>query len=158
MNKLKKLGGLMAKDKFTNPFWGDSFPHFKESRFPWFDSDLMLSSYRRNVDLINTTQQIAAETTKAVIELQAAYMKDIFEQLSEQSKRNFSTFSPEERVAQQKEATKTTFNQAMEHARNVNSLISQSNEKIMENVQKRFKESIDESGEYATKPRTKTKT
>jgi phasin family protein len=72
-------------------------------------------------------------------------MKDVFEQLSEQTKDNMAPFSPEERVAHQSKATKATLDQAIEHARDVNTLISQSNEKIIENVQKRFKEGVEES-------------
>ena len=146
----------MSKDTYTNPFWGESFKGLKDIKLPWLDTELMLSSYRRNMDLINTTQQIAAETTKAVVQLQAQYMKDVFEQLSEQTKHNISTFSPEERVAHQSEATKATLDQAIEHARNVNTLISQSNEKIIETVQKRLKEGVDESASLAKKAKTKS--
>lgn len=141
----------MSKETYTNPFWGDSTKGLKDMKLPWMDSELMLSNYRRNMNFINTTQQIAAETTKAVIQLQTQYMKDIFEQLSEQTKQNISTLSPEEKVSRQSEATKTALDQAIEHARNVNTLISQSNEKIIENVQKRFKESVDESSSLGKK-------
>jgi phasin family protein len=145
----------MNKETYTNPFWGDNVKGLKDIKFPWFDSELMLSNYRRNMNLINTTQQIAAETTKAVIQLQAQYMKDVFEQLSEQTKQNISTFSPEERVAYQSEKTKAAVDQAVDHARNVNTLISKSNEKIIENVQKRFNEGVDESASLAKKTKTK---
>ena len=147
----------MSKETNTNPFWNDTFKGFKDNKLPWFDTELMLSSYRRNMNLITTTQQIAAETTKAVIQLQAQYMKDVFEQLSDQSKQNITTFSPEEKVVQQSEKTKTAFDQAIEHAKNVNSIIATSNEKIIENVQQRFKEGVDESTSLAKKATTTTK-
>lgn len=145
----------MSKDTSNNPFWGDGFKGLKDPKLPWFDTELMLSSYRRNMNLINTTQQIAAETTKAVMQLQAQYMKDIFEQMSEQTKQTVSNSSPEDRVIKQSESTKATIDQAIEHARNVNTLISKSNEKIIENVQKRFKEGVDESTALAKKTKTK---
>src|SRR5436190_22842269 len=103
----------MNKDTYTHPFWGENFKGLKDNKLPWFDTELALASYRRNMHLINTTQQIAAETTKAVIQLQAQYMKDVFEQLSEQTKQNISTFSPEERVAHQSEKAKTAVDQAI---------------------------------------------
>lgn len=146
----------MSKDTYTNPFLGDPFKGWKDNKLPWVDTELMLSSYRRNMNLINTTQKIVAETTKAVLQLQAQYMKDVFEQMSEQTKQNISTASPEESVTRQSETTKATLDQAIEHARNVNTLISKSNEKIIENVQKRFKEGVDESTSLAKKT-TKTK-
>lgn len=145
----------MPKDSYTNPFWGDNFKGLKDPKLPWLDTELLLSSYRRNMNLINTTQQIAAETTKAVIQLQAQYMKDILEQMTEQTKQTVSTASPEDRVIHQSESTKATIDQAIEHARNVNTLIAKSNEKIIETVQKRFKEGVDESTALAKKAKTK---
>lgn len=148
----------MSKDTYTNPFWNDSFKGFKDNKLPWFDAELALSSYRRNMHLITTTQQIAAETTKAVMQLQTQYMKDVFEQLSEQTKQNMTApFSPEERVSQQSEKTKTALDQAIEHARTVNSIIATSNEKIIENVQQSFKEGVDESTSVAKKATTAKK-
>ncbi|MBA3814294.1 MAG: phasin family protein [Alphaproteobacteria bacterium] len=141
----------MSKETYSSPFWGENFKGFKDNKFPWLDTDLILSGYRRNMTLITTTQQIAAETTKAVMQLQAQYMKDVFEQLSEQTKKNISAASPEERVAHQSEKAKTAVDQAIEHGRNVNAIITKSNEKIIENVQKRFKEGVDESASLARK-------
>lgn len=141
----------MSKDPYTNPFAGDTFNAFKEAKLPWFDPELMFSSYKRNMNLITTTQQIAAETTKAVVQLQAQYIKDVLEQLSERTKQNISTASPEEKATQQSEATKASLDQAIDHARNVNTVIAKSNEKIIETVQKRFKEGVDESASMAKK-------
>lgn len=145
----------MSKDTYSNPFWGDHFKGLKDPKLPWLDTELMLASYRRNMNLINTTQQIAVETTKAVMQIQAQYMKDVFEQISEQTKQNVSTISPEDRAFKQSESTKAVVDQAIEHARNVNTLIAKSNEKIIENVQKRFKEGVDESTALAKKTKTK---
>lgn len=141
----------MSKDPYTNPFADDTFKAFKEAKLPWFDPELMFSSYKRNMNLITTTQQIAAETTKAVVQLQAQYIKDVLEQLSERTKQNISTISPEEKATQQSEATKASLDQAIDHARNVNTVIAKSNEKIIETVQKRFKEGVDESASMAKK-------
>lgn len=145
----------MSKDGYTNPFWGEATKNWKDAKLPWLDMELMLSNYRRNMDLINTTQQIVTETTKAVVQLQTQYMKEIFEQMNEQTKQNISTASPEEKVAHQSDAAKKNLDQAVEHARNVNEIISKSNEKIIENVQKRFKESVDETASMAKKAKPK---
>lgn len=145
----------MNKDTYTNPFWNESLKGWKDTKLPWLDMELMLSSYRRNMDLINTTQQIVAETTKAVAQLQTQYMKDIFEKMNEQTKQNISMTSPEEKVARQSDATKKNLDQAVEHARNLNEIISKSNEQIIENVQKRFKESVDETTSMAKKAKPK---
>lgn len=145
----------MMKDTFTNPFWNENLKGWKDAKLPWLDMELMLASYRRNMDLINTTQQIVAETTKAVAQLQTQYMKDIFEQMNEQTKQNISMSSPEEKVARQSDATKRNLDQAVEHTRNLNEIISKSNEQLIENVQKRFKESVDETTSMAKKAKPK---
>jgi len=145
----------MNKDTYTNPFFGEGWKAMKDTKLPWLDMELFLSNYRRNMNLISTTQQIAAETTRAVIQLQTQYMKDVFDQLGEQTKKNMSTLSPEEKVTQQTESTKNTLDQAVEHARNVNTLIAKSNEQIVENVQKSFKESVDESASLGKKTKGK---
>ena len=142
-------------NKETNNFWGENFKKWNEAKLPWLDSDLLLSNYRRNAELINTTQQIVAETTKAVIQLQAQYMKEVFEQANTQTKQNMTMGSPEEKVSRQSDATKRNLDQAVEHTRNLNDILSQSNEKIIENVQKRFKETIDETASMAKKTKTK---
>lgn len=141
----------MTKETFTNPFSAENFKGFKDVKLPWLDSEFILSNYRHNMNLINSTQQIAADTTKAIMQLQAQYMKDVFEQLGEQTRQNISTFSQKERATKQSEGAKTAIDHAIEHARNVNTLISQSNEKIIENVQKRFNEGVEETAAMAKK-------
>jgi len=145
----------MNKDTFTNPFWNESLKGWKEAKLPWLDMELMLSSYRRNMELIHTTQQIVSETTKAVAQLQAQYMKDIFEQMNEQTKHNLSIATPEEKAARQTDTTKKNIDQAVEHAKILNEIISKSNEQIIDNVQKRFKESVDETTSLAKKAKPK---
>jgi phasin family protein len=138
-------------NKETNNFWSENFKKWNEAKLPWLDAEVLLSNYHRNMDLINSTQQIVAETTKAVIQLQAQYMKDIFEQVNAQTKQNMTACSPEEKVSRQSDATKKNLDQAVEHGRNLNELLSKSNEKIIENVQKRFKETLDETASLAKK-------
>lgn len=141
---------------YTNPFWNEGLKGFKDGKLPWFDMDLMLSNYRRNMELINTTQQIVSETTKAVAQLQTQYMKDFFEQMQEQTKQNLSMGSPEEKFTRQSDATKKNLDHAVAHARHLNEIIAKSNENIIENVQKRFNEGVEETaamGKKAAKAR-----
>lgn len=145
----------MSKETHTNPFWNEHGMGLKGTKLPWLDPELMMTNYRRNVDLMNTTQQIAAETTKAVMQLQSQYVKDVFEQFGEQTKRNMSTGSPEEKATRQTETTRATFDQTVDHARTLNAIIAKSGEKIIENVQKHLKESLDDSATAAKKTKTK---
>lgn len=145
----------MSKETHTNPFWNEHYMGLKGTKLPWLDPEVIMANYRRNVDLMNTTQQIAAETTKAVMQLQAQYIKDVFEQFSEQTKRNMSASSPEEKATRQTETTKETFDQTIDHARTLNAIIAKSGEKIMENVQKHLKESLDDSAAAVKKTKTK---
>jgi phasin family protein len=143
----------MTKEKYAFPFWGNTFN--TDAKLPWLDMELLAASYRRNLDLMNTAQQITAETTKSIMQLQTQYMKHVFDQLSEQAKHNLSMTSFEEKSAHQSETTKVTLDQAIEHGREVHSLLSKANEKLIETVQKRFKEGMDESAAMAKKTKEK---
>lgn len=141
----------MTKENQPYSPWGEGINAFKDMKLPWGDNEFFMSAYRRNMEFMNATQQISAETLRAVTELQTEYMKSIFNQLSEQTKHCLSTRSPEEKVVRQTDVAKNTIDQAIEHAREINSIIARSNDKIIENIQKAAKKSVEETTSFAKK-------
>lgn len=141
----------MTKDKQEQPFWNEKMNVFNTGKNPWIDNELFLSSYRKNMELINATHQIVAETTKSLMELQTQYMKNAFEQLSEQSKQCLSMGSPEDKAHKHSEMAKETLDQAVEHAREINTILTKSNEKIIEGIKKSAKEGLEEAVSMAKK-------
>ncbi len=97
------------------------------------------------MELITATQQIASESAKAIMELQNEYVKTVFSQWNAQVKSCCSQTPLEEKTAHQAEAAKAAVNQTIEHAQELNAIVAKSNEKIIDSVQKGFKEGLDES-------------
>jgi phasin family protein len=145
----------MTKETYTPPFWEDTMNTFKNTKTPWVDMETLMTNYRRNMDLINSTQQIVGEATKSVLQLQTQYVKNVFDQMSEQTKHSLATEALEAKTEPHTERAKATVDQAIAHAREVNTVIAKSNEKIIENFQNRFKESVDESASLAKKAKGK---
>lgn len=126
-----------------NPF--KAFNPYKQFKFPGFDLETLLANYQRNVELMNSTQKIVVEATKSIMELQNDYMKTVFDQWNDQVKSCCSQSPFEEKTAHQTEAAKEALNRTIEHIQGVDSIIAKSNERIMDSVQKRVKEGLDES-------------
>ncbi len=145
----------MTKETFTPPFWEDTMNTFKNTKSPWLDMETFMSNYHRNMELLNSTQQIIGESTKSVMQLQTQYMKNVFDQMSEQTKHCLATEALETKTEHPTERAKATVDQAIAHARDLNTVITKSNEKIIENFQNRFKEGVEESANLSKKTKGK---
>lgn len=145
----------MAKGTNIPPFIEEGLSSFKQFKFPGVDMETLLSSHQRNMELIATTQQIAAESTKSIMELQNEYLKKVFDQWNEQVKCCCSKAPMEEKTTDQAKAAKAVVNEAVEHTQEFNSIIAKSIEKIGQSVQKRMKEGLEESVNLVKKSRNK---
>ena len=145
----------MSKEKQPYSSWSESINTFKEGKLPWGDNEFFMAAYRRNVEFLNTTQQIAVETMRAVTELQTEYMKSAFNQWSERAKECLSATSCEEKAACHTDIANKTIDQAIEHAREVNSILAKSNSKIIENFQKTAKKNVEETSSLSKKAKEK---
>jgi phasin family protein len=141
----------MTKENQPYSSWSESLNAFKDVKLPWGDNEFFMATYRRNMEFMNATQKITAETIKAVTELQTEYMKSVFNQVSEQTKQSFTATSPEEKVVRQTKVAKDSIDQAIEHAREINSIIAKSNDKMIESIQQTAKKSVDETASLAKK-------
>jgi len=141
----------MAKETNVPPFGEEGFKlfqqfnPFKKFQAPGMDMGILMQNYQRNIELMNATQQVVAEATKSIMELQSEYMKKVFDQWNEQAKYCCSKAPLEEKTAQQAMVAKKAVNQTIEHTQELNAIVTKSNENIMDSIQKRFKEGVDES-------------
>lgn len=135
----------MAKETNVPPFMEEGLGAFKKFKFPGIDMEKLLSSYRKNLELMSKNQQIVTETTQSLMELQTQYIKNAFDVWSEQVKNCCSKSPLEDKPAQHSEAAKATFDKTIEHLQNVHSVVAKSNEKMNESIQKRLKEGLEES-------------
>ncbi|HUX80675.1 MAG TPA: phasin family protein [Alphaproteobacteria bacterium] len=137
----------------ANPF--KQFDAFKQFKFPGLDLETLLLNYQKNMELMNSTQQVAVEATKSIMKLQNDYFKKVFDQWNEQVKCCCSKTPLEDKTTRQAEVTKAALDQAVEHTQGLTSIVAKSNEKIVDSVQKRIKEGLDESLNLAKKSREK---
>lgn len=145
----------MAKEANIPPFMEEGLNSFKKFKFPGADMENLMFIYQKNIELMNATQQIAVETTQSVLELQRQYMKTAFDQWNDQIKYCCSKAPLGEKTAHHAETTKAAVNQIIEHTRELNSIITKSNEKMNESVQKHFKEGLNEFSNQAKKHKEK---
>ena len=119
LNKIRKDQNIMAKETNVPPFSEEGFKlfqqfnPFKQFKVPGMDMKSLMSNYQRNIELINATQQVVAEATKSVMELQSEYMKKVFDQWNAQIKYCCSKAPLEEKMAQEAEGAKKAVNQTI---------------------------------------------
>ena len=56
----------MTKETNIPPFGAQRFNPFKQFKLPDVDTETLLSSYQKNMELMNTTQRVVAETTQSI--------------------------------------------------------------------------------------------
>lgn len=146
----------MAKNTNIPPFMEEGLNAFKKHKFPGVDMETLLTSYQKNVEFMNAAQQIATETTQSLLELHNKFLLESFEKWNEQLKNNLSTSTPTDKTTQQAESSKAVIDKMIDHAREVHSTVEKSNEKLVNSLQKRIKDSVDESVTLAKKSKKKS--
>lgn len=141
----------MARESNIPPFLGKEFGSFKNFKFPGGNMDKLLSGYRKNMELMNATQKIVTETMNSLREGQKQYTQKVISEWHKQVENSLSRVPFEEKTAQHTQAVKTTVDETIQHLRSTNSIISQSNKQIIESIQRRFQEVVDESSEILKK-------
>ena len=136
----------------NNPFTQDYTKIFRDFKVPSYDMESLMTAYRKNLDIVNSTQQVIAEATKNLMQIQTQYVKQLFENLSQQSKETLtSSDSVEEKTSYHARSVKDTIDHALAHTKEVNQVLAQANSKVVDTVQKRLKESVDECATIVNK-------
>lgn len=144
----------MAKNP-NIPFMEESLNAFKKHKFPGVDMESLLKSYQRNVEFMNATQQVMAESTQSLLGLHKQFLMEAYDKWNEQVANAFSPSNPADKVTQQTEASKAAMERMVEHAQDIQSTVEESNKKLIDSFQKRFKDSVDESANLAKKSKKK---
>lgn len=135
----------MSKDTNIPPFGEEMFNAFKQFKVPGIDMEALVASHQKNMDLLASTQKKAVESTNSIIELQNKYLKKAFDQWNEQLTHNCTKASFEEKAACHAQSTREMSEKALAHLQEVNTIIVESNKKIMDSIQKHFQESFNDS-------------
>lgn len=147
----------MAKETNIPPFGKEGLKlfqqlnPFKQYKFPEVETDTLLSNYKQNVELINRTQNIATETTQSVIDLHKQSFKKVFDQWNEEIMNSISNKPFEEKMTHQAETAKTLVDEMINHMRDVNVVIAESNKNIIDSIQNHLQEGLNESATLVKK-------
>lgn len=135
----------MNKNTNIPPFGEEMFTAFKQFKVPGIDMEALATNHKKNMELLASTQQKAVESTNSIIELQNKYLKKVFDQWNEQLQHNCGKTSFEEKAACHAQSTKEMSDRTLEHLKEINTIIVQSNEKIIDSIQKHFQETFNDS-------------
>ena len=136
---------IMSKNTNTPPFGEEMFNAFKQFKIPGVDMEALTASHQKNMELLASTQKKVIESTNSIVELQNKYLKKVFDQWNEQLKHNCTQTSFEEKATCHAQSAKEMSERTLEHMKEINTIIVNSNEKILDSIQKHFQESFNDS-------------
>lgn len=127
------------------PFFENDFTKmFSEFKIPGFDMQALVATQRRNIEAVNTANQLAVEGVQAVLRRQTEIMKSMVEESSTVLRDMMSQGAPEQKIAQQTELVKTAFEKALANLRELTEMVAKSNTEAADVLTKRIGESLTE--------------
>ncbi|MDB5396202.1 MAG: phasin [Rhodospirillales bacterium] len=133
----------MANASF--PFFENDFTKvFSEFKIPGFDMQSLVATQRRNIEAVNTANQLAVEGIQAVFRRQTEIMKSMVEESSTVLRDLMAQGAPEQKIAQQTELVKTAFEKALSNLRELTEMVAKSNTEAADVLTKRIGESLTE--------------
>jgi phasin family protein len=129
----------------TYPFFGSDFTKvFSDFKIPGFDIEGLLATQRRNMEAVSAANQLAVEGVQAVIRRQTEIMRQTVEESTAAFKDAFAVGAPDEKIAQQADLVKTTFEKALGNLRELTEMAAKSNTEAADVLTKRIGESLTE--------------
>lgn len=127
------------------PFLDTDFTKiFSEFRIPGFDVESLLASQRRNLEAVQTANQLAVEGVQAVLRRQTEIMRQMVEESSSALRDLMASGAPDQKVAQQADLVKATFEKAIANLRELTEMVAKSNSEAADVLTKRIGESLTE--------------
>ena len=117
---------------------------FSEFKIPGFDMQSLVATQRRNIEAVNTANQLAVEGIQAVMRRQTEIMKSMVEESSIVLKDLMTQGAPEQKIAQQTELVKSAFEKALANLRELTEMVAKSNTEAADVLTKRIGESLTE--------------
>lgn len=113
-------------------------------KMPNVDVEAMMATQRKNVEAIASANQKAFESMQAFMQRQAELARQSFEATSNLVQAVIAAPTPEEKVAKQVEATKTTIESCVSSLKELSELLSQNQLSTVQAISSRACESMDE--------------
>ncbi len=132
----------MAGPSISPLFENDFTRMFSEFRIPGFDIDSLVASQRRNIEAVQAANQLAIESVQAIMRRQTEIFRQMVEESSAGLRELMITGAPEQKIAQQTELVKTTFEKAIANLRELTEMVAKSNTEAADILTKRIGESL----------------
>jgi phasin family protein len=129
----------------TYPFFENDFTKmFSEFKMPGFDIEGLMATQRRNVEAMTAASQLAVEGVQAVFRRQTEIIRQTVEESTAALKDVMTAGAPEQKIAQQTELVKATFERALGNLRELTEMAAKSNTEATDVLTKRIGESLTE--------------
>mgnify|MGYP000256425103 CR=1 FL=1 len=133
------------KNNFTDFFSQNDFSKFFEGYNPSpVDMKSFLETQRKNLQALSQAQQTAIEGIQAVAQRQTELLSQLVEDNSQLAKQALSEGSPEDKIAQNADIFKQTYERNIGSLQEMSNLISKSNQEATGILNKRVSASVNE--------------
>ncbi len=141
----------------SNNFMGMDVPNFMDfSKFadftkfseqfkvPAVDTEALLDSQRKNIEAFSAANRIAFEGAQAVTQRQVEILRQLMEESAAVVKQLTAAGKPEDKLAEQAELLKHTYEQSVANFRELAEMGAKSNGEAVEVLSRRVTEGLDE--------------
>lgn len=123
----------------------DPMKLFRDMKLPaMLDMEAVLSTYRRNLEVLSQANRIALEGAQAVARRHMEILQQTMGELTETMKQLTSVESPSAKAARQAELLKHAYERAVSNTKELRDMIQQANSEALELLNRRFIETMDE--------------
>ncbi len=132
-------------EKFQSAFNFDTFnKSFTDAFKGKFDFDAIQASQQKNLDLLMSTNQAFADSSKALLERQADMLKQAMTEATEAAQKLASSGSPQDAANLQAELIQKAYEKALANSTEISEMAQKSQAEISDKVSKRIEESMAE--------------
>jgi phasin family protein len=141
----------------NNTFMGMDVPNFmdftkfadftkftEQFKVPTVDTEALLDSQRKNIEAFSAANRIAFEGAQAVTQRQVEILRQVMEESAAVVKQLTAAGKPEDKLADQAELLKHTYEQSVANFRELAEMGAKSNGEAVEVLSRRVTEGLDE--------------
>ena len=141
----------------SNTFMGMDVPNFmdftkfadftkltEQFKVPTVDTEALLDSQRKNIEAFSAANRIAFEGAQAVTQRQVEILRQVMEESAAVVKQLTAAGKPEDKLADQAELLKHTYEQSVANFRELAEMGAKSNGEAVEVLSRRVTEGLDE--------------
>ncbi|MDR1375276.1 MAG: hypothetical protein LBJ45_00475 [Holosporaceae bacterium] len=118
-----------------------------KSKIPNINTDAVMSSYKKNLEIIGLVNKMSLEICNGVTKLQGAFVKQILSDLGNVAKNS----KPSEAFGKFSELTHGHFMKAIENSKQISEMINTTHGDLTNAITKRLKDSMEEAKDIIKK-------